>query len=150
MRVYRYGLFTHLSYSLSLSLSLSLSKDPSTIPWSKTGAEFVVESTGVFTTTDKASAHLKGGARKVIISAPSADAPMFVMGVNEEKYDASSMHVIRYGTCTCIYSVLVSRWSDGIYAAINTDNNWSMRYSCSHTPAIVQFDHSIQVLRPTL
>lgn len=73
--------------------------DPSNIPWGECGAEYVIESTGVFTVTEKASAHFKGGAKKVVISAPSKDAPMFVMGVNNKTY-TKDMNVVSNASCT--------------------------------------------------
>lgn len=76
-------------------------KDPADIPWGKIGAEYVVESTGVFATTEKASAHLKAGAKKVVISAPAKDkeTPTFVCGVNLDTY-TSDMNVVSNASCT--------------------------------------------------
>ena len=81
------------------SISIYDRMDPSEIGWGGCGAEYVVESTGVFSSTDKAKAHLAAGARKVVISAPSGDAPMFVMGVNHETY-SSDMDVVSNASCT--------------------------------------------------
>ena len=73
--------------------------EPKNIPWGQLGVEYVLECSGAFLTTEKANGHIEGGAKKVIISAPSKDAPMFVMGVNNKNYD-TSMNIISNASCT--------------------------------------------------
>ena len=73
--------------------------DPKNIPWGELGVEYVLECSGVFTTMEKAQAHLDAGAKKVVISAPSKDAPMFVMGVNNTTY-TPDMNIVSNASCT--------------------------------------------------
>ena len=76
-------------------------KDPAETPWADLGVQVVIESTGLFTAREKAAAHLEGGAKKVIISAPSGDADaMIVLGVNDDSYDPASHHVLSNASCT--------------------------------------------------
>ncbi len=76
-------------------------KDPAAIPWGSVSADIVVESTGLFTDADKARAHLKAGAKKVIISAPGKKEDItIVMGVNHDKYDPAKHHVVSNASCT--------------------------------------------------
>lgn len=76
-------------------------KDPAQIPWDEVGAEVIVESTGFFTDADKAKAHLHGGVKKVIISAPAKGEDItIVLGVNEDKYDPAKHNIISNASCT--------------------------------------------------
>jgi len=84
-------------------------KDPAQLPWKDLGADIVLESTGLFTEREKAAAHLKAGAKKVIISAPAKDEDLtIVMGVNHQKYDPAKHHVLSNASCTtnCLVPVV--------------------------------------------
>jgi glyceraldehyde 3-phosphate dehydrogenase len=81
------------------AINVYAAQRPEEIPWAACGAEYVVESSGVYNTLESAGAHLKAGARKVVITAPSKDAPMFVMGVNHNEY-RKEMTVISNASCT--------------------------------------------------
>lgn len=80
-------------------IRVTAEKDPATLKWNEVGVDVVAECTGIFTTLETAQAHIKGGAKKVVISAPSADAPMFVMGVNHDKVTAADT-IVSNASCT--------------------------------------------------
>lgn len=80
-------------------IRVTAEKDPTLIKWDEVSVDVVAECTGIFTTLETANAHIKGGAKKVVISAPSADAPMFVMGVNHENVTAADT-IVSNASCT--------------------------------------------------
>lgn len=95
-------------------IRMTSERDPSNLKWGDVGAEYVVESTGLFTVVDKAKGHLDAGAKKVVISAPSKDAPMFVLGVNEKTY-TPDMNIVSNASCTTnclapVAKVLNDKW----------------------------------------
>ena len=81
------------------TIAISSEKDPELIKWGNMGVDLVAECTGLFTTKEKAGLHIKGGCRKVVISAPSADIPMFVMGVNHNTVNGDDL-VVSNASCT--------------------------------------------------
>ncbi|KAH0516253.1 Glyceraldehyde-3-phosphate dehydrogenase [Microtus ochrogaster] len=99
------------------AITIFQERDPANIKWGDASAEYVVESTSVYTTMEKTGAHLKGGAKRVIISAPSADAPMFVMDVNHDKL-MTTVHAIT-ATQKTVDGPSGKLWRDGHGAAQN-------------------------------
>jgi len=89
----------HLIIDGTIKVKIFSEKDPANIDWASVGATYVCESTGFFTTKEGAAKHLKGGAKRVVISAPSKDTPTFVMGVNNKDF-TSDMTVINNASCT--------------------------------------------------
>jgi glyceraldehyde 3-phosphate dehydrogenase len=82
-------------------LEISAEKDPSLLPWKRLGVDYILESSGHFTKAEDAKKHLTAGAKRVIISAPAkGDAPYFVMGVNQDKYNPANDFVVSNGSCT--------------------------------------------------
>ena len=81
------------------TIRITAEKDPNNLKWNEVGADVVLECTGIFTTLEKAQAHLNAGAKKVVISAPSADAPMFVMGVNHKSVKPTDT-IVSNASCT--------------------------------------------------
>jgi glyceraldehyde 3-phosphate dehydrogenase len=81
------------------TIHVSAERDPEKLPWNEIGAEFIIDCTGIFTTLDTANKHIIAGAKKVVISAPSKDAPMFVMGVNHKQVKATDI-IVSNASCT--------------------------------------------------
>ena len=124
------GTIDHTENSIIVNgknIPVSAVKNPAELPWGELGAEYVVESTGLFLTQEKAQGHIDAGAKKVVMSAPSKDAtPMFVVGVNDDKYTAD-MTFVSNASCTTnclapIAKVLNDKWgiTDGLMTTVHS------------------------------
>ena len=113
------------------SIKVFSERDPAQIPWSEMGVDLVIESTGIFTDAEKAAGHLKGGASKVIISAPANGEDLtLVLGVNEDLYDAKKHHIISNASCTTnCFATMVKVLQDsfgieqGLMSTIHSNTN---------------------------
>jgi glyceraldehyde 3-phosphate dehydrogenase len=98
---------------------ISSERDPSNLPWDELGADIVIESTGIFTDAQKAKAHIDGGAKKVLISAPAKNEDVtIVMGANEGEYDPANHHVISNASCTTNCVVPLTKVLDESFGGI--------------------------------
>ncbi len=110
------------------AIRITAEKDPSQLKWDEVEAEYVLESTGLFLTKEKAQKHLEAGAKKVVMSAPSKDdTPMFVLGVNQSSYDPSTMHLVSNASCTTnclapIAKILNDNWGikEGLMTTVHS------------------------------
>ena len=124
----------------SKKIKIIKERDPASLPWGDLGVEYVVESTGIFTKREDAEKHLKAGAKKVIISAPAKEEDItLVLGVNEDKYDASKHNIVSNASCTtnCIAplaKVINDKWTivKGLMTTIHAYTN---------DQRILDFDH---------
>lgn len=123
------------------SIAALSERDPAALPWGDLGADIVIESTGHFTDATKAAAHLAGGAKKVIISAPASNEDAtFVMGVNHESYDPANHHVISNASCT---TNCLAPMAKAINDAFGIDHGFMTTiHAYTNDQVILDFPHS--------